>query len=608
MHRKFWFLAAAAVAVFALTGTAAAMGGHQTLFQKDWANVKWTPQARQAANQLNFGMEQKCPGFNSIDGAENAFWCVVAAEAQVLRGNYVLDNQAHYRLDLASSVVNTAKTLTIHIKDGANWAVEGGGTSPVVAADYALTYNVITDPRNPVASTTGYSLISGYTMPNGPDGKVIVFHWSKPFADYKDLFGGILPNFALPTANQLGANQGQAFDEMWRHCICVQTIDQNGDIVDHLNQQVSDGPFFLDSADINTGTVNTPNNRWYGPNPHLQQVNFIRVAPGNSEAQALSGGSLDAAFPAPAAAYVGLRSNNNFNYTAAKGYVQEHLDFNEANPLLAHPWMRQAIALGINRPALIKAVYYDTNIIPSGTMSQLNSPEFVLGKYAVAPYDYYKVWNFSASRALSILSAHCTGGPTSPNPNNTKVWQCPDGPASFDFETTLLPTRGASGAVYQSQLMQIGIKLTVNQSGNLFSTILPGAQPQAGEGGCTAGNPCGHQTYDIAEYAWVGSPDPSGFDAINECFDNQGRGGSNYKNYCNPAIDTAQAAGDSDVTSTRMNHYLKVAKIISTNAYIYPLYARPNILIYNKSVGGGISLANNPTSNGPTWNMETWTN
>jgi len=610
MHKKVWFLVAAAVAVVALTGSAVA-SSHQSQFQKAWSSVKWTPEARAASGQVNFGMEQGCPGYNSLDSAENAFWCVVAAEAQVLRGNYIIDNNAKYHLDMASSVTSTKTKLTIVIKQGANWAVEGDpDLHPVTAADYAFTYNLIMDPRNPVASTTGYSDINQnnpYSFPNGPSGKTIVFHWAHSFADYKDLFGGILPNFALPSAEQLSQNGGQAFNEMWRDCICVETLDGNGDIVDHPNQQVSDGPFFLDSQNHATGTINTPNNRWFGPNPHLSQVNFVRVSPGSSEAQGLSGGQLDAAFPAPAAAYVGIRSNPNFTYNTAKGFVQEHLDYNEANPLLKHPWMRQAVSLGINRPAMIKAVYYDTGIIPAGKMGQLNSAEYVLGKYSLAPYDYFKTWNYSQKRALAILSQHCTGGPTNPSPNNTKIWNCPDGKAIFDFETTLLPTRGASAAVYQSQLMQIGIKLNVNQSGVLFSNILPSAQTNS----CISGGApqdCGADTYDIAEYAWVGSPDPSGFDAINECYDTNGRGGSNYKNYCNIAVQNLQHKGDNNLTSTRNDNYAKAGKIIATNAYIMPLYARPNILIYSSSMGGGISLANNPTSVGPTWNMEDWTN
>src|SRR5207245_423500 len=102
-----------------------------------------------------------------------------------------------------------------------------------------LTYNVIMDSRNPIASTTGYvnikpgGLGTSYTMPDGGQGKVIIFHWGpKPFADWKDLFGFILPDFALPSADALGNNNGQAFNEMWRDCVCIQTLDGNGNVVD----------------------------------------------------------------------------------------------------------------------------------------------------------------------------------------------------------------------------------------------------------------------------------------------------------------------------------------------------------------------------------------
>jgi len=466
---------------------------------------------------------------------------------------------------------------------------------------------VIMDPRNPIASTTGYVNINQtnpYTLPGGAGGKTIVFHWSKAFADWRDLFGFILPGCALPTANELGTNNGQAFNEMWRNCVCVQTLDGNGDIVDHLAQQVSDGPFYLDTYTPATGVIDLPNNGWYGPDANLSQVNWVRTTPGSTEANGLSSGQLDAAFPAPAAAYTGFRTDPNFTYNATKGFVQEHIDFNEANPGLHHPWMRQSFALAINRPAVIKAVYYDSGIFNPGTMAQLNSPEYVLGKYSVAPYDYFKTWNFNAQRAINIMAQHCTGGPSVPSNSNTKVWQCPDGPAEFEHYTTTLPTRTASASIYQQELLRVGIKLNIHitSGGNLFGNILPGAQTNS----CVTNNPCGSDTYDTAEYAWVGGVDPSGFNAIYECFDNNGMGGQNYKNFCKPGIHTAQAAGDVDLSSTRYQHYLKVSQIVSSNAFVFPLYARPTILIYNNTVGG-MGNSNNPTSVGPSWNMEVWT-
>jgi len=290
------------------------MGGHATMThaQKMWANVKLTPQARAQSGQLNFGMEQSISGFNGLDSDETLFWASVTGEVPVIRGNYIVTNTRAYRLDLASSVTSTSTKLTIVIKSGADWNNEGGGAcagTPVTAGDYALTYNVIMDSRNPIASTTGYVNINQtnpYTLPGGAGGKTIVFHWSKAFADWRDLFGFILPGCALPTANQLGSNNGQAFNEMWRDCVCNQTLDGNGDVVD--GPPVSDGPFFMDAYNPGTGVIDKPNHAWFGDGAstgNLTQANFIRTTPGSTEANGLASGQLDAAFPAPTAAMSG---------------------------------------------------------------------------------------------------------------------------------------------------------------------------------------------------------------------------------------------------------------------------------------------------------------
>jgi len=605
MHRKFWFLVAAAVAVLALTGTAAATGGHQSMsaFQKAVAQSGATPQARAAGTTLNFGMEQDVQGFFALDVDETQFWAAVTGVVPEIRGNYVVDNSGLYHLDLASSVVSTATTLTITIRPDAVWSTyDNNGnvvsTTPVTAADYAYTYNVITDPRNPVASTTGYSQITSFNIPNAHK---IVFHWSPPFADYKDLFGYILPSNYLPTVQEMGNNNGAVFNQIWRDCVCRQT-DNGGNVVD--GNPVTDGPFYMDSYTQGQGVVvkRTNNADWYGHQPALTQVNFALVAPGAPEVNALQGGQLDAAYPAPTAALAPLQTDSNFVYNVKNGFVQEHWDFNQANPNLAHPWMRQAIALGMNRPALIKAVYTDTNIAPG--LHQLNNPEYEIGKYASGSYAYFQKWNYNQTNALTIMKNHCTGGPASPSNSNTKIWTCPDGKASFDWYSTTLGARVQSGQIFKSQLQAIGIELVTHNiaAGVLFGTVLPGAQTN----NCYTNTPCGSATFDIAEYAWVGGVDPSGFDAIYQGFDGNGLGGQNYKNYNNNTIDGLQNKGDHTLDPTqRTTLYEKVAYITSNKAYIVPLYARPLILVYNTNVQG-MANSNNPTSAGPTWNLEQW--
>lgn len=596
MHRKVWFLAAA-VAVFALTGTASATSGHPAMssFAKAMASTPSSPQARASGTVLNFGMEQDVAGFFGLDVDETQFWAAVTGVVPEIRGNYVIDQNAVYHLDLATSVVNTKTTLTIQIRPDATWYEAGSGnTAPVTAADYAYTYNLIVDARNPVASTTGYSQFKSanpYTIVNSHK---IVFHWASPFADYKDLFGYILPSAFLPTAGQLGANSGHGFNELWRDCVC--SSHWNGsDVVPEHNHPITDGPFYLDSYTQGQGVVikRTPAADWYGHTPALTQVNFALVAPGSPEVSALQGGQIDAAYPAPDASLQPLQGNGNFHYNVGNGFVQEHWDFNQANPLLAQLWMRQAISLGVNRPAIIKAIYTDTHIAPG--LKPLNSPEYEIGKNAKSPYDYFKQYNYNQTHALTILKTHCTGGPTTPSNANTKIWTCPAGKASFDWYSTPLGARVTSGQIAKAELKAIGIELLTHNppSSVLFGTLQPGALG-------------GHDTYDISEYAWVGGVDPSGFDAIYQCYDGHGRGGQNYKNYCNHTIDNLQTKGDKALDATvRTALYQKVSKIVSNKAYIMPLYARPLILVYANAVQG-MQNSNNPTSAGPTWNVEQW--
>ena len=113
--------------------------------------------------------------------------------------------------------------------------------------------------------------------------------------------------------------------------------------------------------------------------------------------------------------------------------------------------------------------------------------------------------------------------------------------------------------------------------------------------------------FDAAEYAWLGGPDPSGFDAIYQCQDNaKNLGGSNYKLYCNKKVDSLIDLGDTELNPVkRTAYYQQAATLIANDVPIVPLYAPPSILVY-KSAIKGMENSNNPTLLGPTWNIEQW--
>ena len=576
MYRRLWLLVGAAAAVLMVAATATAttrVAGsassaslHAAPFAQAWANVPRSPAARKAKSVLVFGMEQDAAGFNTLEADENAYWAALTGNTPIIRGNYIIDNLGNYHLDLASSVTATKSALTINIRKDANWWW-GGKKLPVTYADYVYTWQQIVDKNNNPASTTGYDLITGFTHKGA---KQVTFNWSKPFADYRDLFGLILPQQALV---------GQQFNTFWANCVCGND-----------GKPISDGPFYMSNYTRGQGLTLKPNPLWYGHKPALKEVDFKLITDTNSEIQAMRGGEVDAINPSPQTALAQLQNQPGLKYSAIPGFTQEHIDIQEGgtgSPLLKQKWFRQALMLGMDRHSLIQALY--SQIAPG--LKPLNNAMWELGTNAVPQF---AKWNFAPKKAIAMLKAHgCTGGPSVPTRDNQSFFTCNGTPATLRWNTTAGNQRRAtSAAIFSQQLGAIGIKLNVGfepANPNFFSQRLP------------------NHDFDLAEFAWLGGPDPSGFDAIYQCQNNAlNLGGSNYKLYCNKTVDALIKAGDSELNPTkRTADFQKAAAIIADDVGIIPLYAPPSILVY-KSAIKGMQNSNNPTLLGPTWNIEQW--
>jgi peptide/nickel transport system substrate-binding protein len=577
MDKRFWLLACAAAAAAALVATAGATAFQSSSASRsanvlraapfDWAAVPKTVAERKAKSILVFGMEQDITGFNLAQADQTAYWAALTGETPVVRGAYIIDNQGNYHLDQASAVKVTKTDFEIDIRPDANW-MWGTKKVPVTAADYAFTYKQFIDPKNNVASTTGYSNIKNYTIKNS---KTIIFHWKpgQPFADYRDLFGYIYPSFAL---------KGLNFNTWWANCVCGTD-----------GKPVSDGPFYLAKYSRGQGVTLKPNPYWYGTKPGLSEIDFKLITDTNSEIQAMRGGEVDAINPSPQTALAALINQKGIVYSSIGGFIQEHWDFQfgaKGNPLLHAPWMRQAISMGMDRHALVKALYGQI----SPTQKPLDNVYYELGPNATPQF---QKWAFAPKKALALLASHCTGGPSTPTAGNTAIWTCSGQRAEFKFYTTAGNQRRAtSAAIFSSQLGSIGIKLDPifePANPNFFGTRLP------------------NHDFDIAEYAWLGTPDPSGFDAIYQCIDTaKNLGGQNYKMYCNRKVDKLIAAGEVELDpEKRTAIYEQAAQLITNDVAIIPLYSFPSILVY-KSAIKGMEASNNPTQEGPTWNAELW--
>jgi Bacterial extracellular solute-binding proteins, family 5 Middle len=242
-------------------------------------------------------------------------------------------------------------------------------------------------------------------------------------------------------------------------------------------------------------------------------------------AEAMRSGQIDAVNPPFTTDLLALRGVPGLTYELAPAYALEHYDLREgsapaaptvtkgsSNVLLRAPWMRQAIALALNRQAMIDAVYG-----PGTGLKPVDNLLFFPGEEGYRP-DFAR-WEYDPTEALALLKRHCTGGPAAPDPATTKVWQCTGLPAVFRYTwPAQAPARAAIEQVAKADLKAVGIAITERP---LPSNVIFGP----------AGIPSGD--YDLDQFAQFTSGDPGDWYDEYRC-----RGSQNWTGYCSHTVDT----------------------------------------------------------------------
>lgn len=577
MHKRIWFLVAAAAALLAIAGSAAATGsgaasaapGTVQPFAKSWAQTPRTPAAREAKKTITVAMEQDLAGTWNINQASSTLAWATWVENGILRSPYEVTSKYTYKHDLATKVVVNKKFIRYYIRKNANWNY-GGKKVPVTYKDFFYTVQQLNNPKNDVASNVGVNQIGRMTH-HGQ--KIVTFYWKTkgctadapcgPFADYRDLLGFVYPSAAV---------KGLNWNTMWAKCVC----GANG-------KPVSDGPYTMTNYTKGQGVTLKQNKMWYGHAPSIKTVNFKLYTQTDSEVQAIRSGEVDAAAPQPTPALKSIAHVKGIHYHVAPGNYLEHIDIEEGphqtNPLARFSWMRQAIMYGLNRQGLINAVF--AGIAPG--LKPLNS---LLVFQADSRYkNYFNQWNYNPKKAIALLKAHgCTGGPSTPTNGNTHFFTCQGHEATFPFTTASDNARRAeSYVVFKANLAAIGINLTDN--------LMPTAV-MFGDTVLSAGN------YSLMEFAWGGAIDPGGFISIWGC-----GGGQNFLGYCNHKVTTDLNKTKTQLNAAKRNQdFINADKLMSQNVPAIPLYALPDIITYRNGLK---NIVNNPAA-GFTWNIEQW--
>jgi peptide/nickel transport system substrate-binding protein len=537
MRKRVWVVAGVVLALVSVAATATA-----------------TPRTN---DTVVLGQEQDVDGFNTALSCCNETWAGVQLQP-VVRGAYIVDNRLRHVLDLVSHARATAHTLSYTIRRNAYWNW-GGKRLPVTYADFVYTWQQLVNPNNSVVNRAGYDLITGYTHEGA---RQITFAWKTPYAEWQDLFSTVYPSAAL---------EGADFNRAWLSCICGAD-----------GRPVADGPYYLESYVKGQGSTLQANPYWYGHTPRIKTVVFKVVADTQSEVEAMRRGELDAIAPTFGLDLAPLKSVRGLTYSQVPGLSQEHIDIQfgkQGNLLLRAPWMRQVLLRGIDRAALIDAVFGPL----AGDTKPLNSVVYYQADAGYRPH--FARWTYNQKAALAILRRHCTGGPTRPSESNDAYFTCSGYAATFRYTYASGNTaRATQEQVIAQQLKAIGIQIV--------NTPLPGNVLFT-----PAGLPSGN--YDLADFAWTTSPDPSGFVPVWSC-----AGASNFLGYCNRVATNllTETSLTPDLVKRRAL-FERADALFAKDVPTIPLYSQPSPLVTRSSLVGP---KDNPSPTGFTWNIEQW--
>jgi ABC-type transport system substrate-binding protein len=512
-----------------------------------------TSQTPKRGGTVAFGAEQEPPCLNgALAGCNNTWtsWTVGTS----LRGLYIQKPDYSFAPDMADGEAQIVKkspfTLRVKIKKNAMWS-DG---VPVTGKDYKFTWQAYINPKNDIASRSGWDSIKSVTG----SGKTFTVVFSKPYAPWKVLFTtSIVPAHAL---------EGLDFNTAW-----------NSEYKNKSGQNIGTGPFILQSYSKGQSITMVRNPRWWGPHkPYLDKVVFVFRTNTDTEIQAIRGGEVDAIYPQPQLQLADLRGQAGLKVVTNPGAILEHIDYNQqlkgGMPLLRAPWFRQAISYSIDRTAMVKQLFRTLNpkLTPLQNLTYANSQK---GLYV----PHFAQYKYSPQKVAQIMQKKgCTKG-------SDGIFTCQGIKASVKFGTTA-----------GNRLRELALEIMQAQAKNAGIQFVPDSEPsrlffpRVSDG-----------NYQMALFAFVGSGDPIGQVDIYGC-----GGGSNWKGYCSNKVTKLFRDSDAELDPQKRAALVNTAdRIMALNVPTLPLYQKPTYLVYKTKLHG---IRDNPTVQGPTDNMEDW--
>jgi peptide/nickel transport system substrate-binding protein len=327
-----------------------------------------------------------------------------------------------------------------------------------------------------------------------------------------------------------------------------------------------------------------PNPEWWGEGPNLDEI-VIRFDVDNSGIPAaLQNGEIDMAYPQPQLDLVDqIDDLDDVDSQITMGLSFEHIDFNLQNSHLAKIEVRRAIALALDREDLVARTVgqFTDEAEPLNNRIWLNNqPEYEDNA------EGYTEQDIDGARSLLEEAGYDCSGTVCTHPE--------DGDLTLRISTTGgNQLRENTQLVIQNQLSDAGIGITIDnvEGGAVFEKFFPES------------NLIADLDYDIALFAWAGTPFPSSTKALYTNADPT-LVGSNNTGYQNPAIvDIFDRALEETDEDTMVGLYNEADRILWEDMPTVPLYQKPTYLPFRSSIQG---VEDNASTAGPLWNAYEW--
>ncbi|MHB8397465.1 MAG: ABC transporter substrate-binding protein [Candidatus Limnocylindrales bacterium] len=516
----------------------------------------------------------------------------IEAITPAMRGLLTITSDGKYIPDLAASiptienggvvVTGTTYTVAVTLKPGLQWS---DGT-PLTMNDWKATWAFANDPKQSgcIVCGSGYPDIGSIDVSS--DGLSATIH-------FKDLYPG-----------WLNVLSGGFFQAKWLSTINVADAAKSMPISSAIATVPFNGPFMITNAS-KTEIDYAPNPNWHAGvdmavggtshAPYLAGLKFQLFDSKDGEIAAFKSGSIDLAFDLTQADYSTIQGTDPTVGTAElqPAWQYEHLDvFQDPSHTRGNglwmPNVRKAIAMAINKPDLIAAIFPGANVPPACSPTP---PGLWYGKAETCPA-------FDVAGANALLDPIMPVGSDGNRQLNGKD-------VNLELCTTAgNPTRLIELQKTQSYLQAIHVKSYI-KTADAGSVVFAGWADTKPTTDCSIyrGN------YDLADFAYVltGSPynDYYYTYATSQWPEKGNHSGSNDTRFSDPTMDAALAALATDVDLAKQQTDAGAVQ----DAYVsgipeIPLYYRAETTGIGVHVGGWPGY--NPSATGPTWNTEDW--